>query len=76
MSMSRADSTVETCFSRAPERCWQAVAKLLSAVTRAFCSAASSGVTSVAVKASICLSVRHLTGSLRATPRGSTAAMS
>ncbi len=74
--MSRAESTVETWPSSLAERRLQEASKLRSAAASALISAGVSGVVSTAVYASICRSVRHSTGALRATPRGSTATMS
>ncbi|MEY9487206.1 hypothetical protein RKD26_003000 [Streptomyces calvus] len=54
----------------------QPSANFLYAATSVSISPASSGVTSVRVYASIAGPSRHSTGSLRATPRGSTATMS
>ncbi len=74
--MSRAASTVETCRSSRAERVPQPSANLRSAATSASRSFSSSGVWSVCVYASIWRPLRHSTGSLRATPRGSIATMS
>ncbi len=53
-----------------------ALGELLVRVDQPSVSLASSGVASVCVYASIARPSRHSTGSLRATPRGSTATMS
>lgn len=76
MSMSRAVSTVETWGRISPERCSQPFANFVYAPPSSVTSAASSGVWSTWVYVSICGPVRHTTGSLRATPRGSMATMS
>jgi hypothetical protein len=76
MSMSRAASTVDTCGSTLAARVSQPCANFLYADERPLTSVASSGVWSTCVYVSIWWSVRHSTGSLRATPRGSIAAMS
>lgn len=74
--MSRAASTVETCRSSSGDRSPQPSANFLYAATSWSVSRPSSGVLSVWVYVSISGPVRHSTGSLRATPRGSTATMS
>lgn len=74
--MSRAASTVETCRSSRAECAPQPSANSLYASTSSPVSRWSSGVVSVCVYVSIARPSRHSTGSLRATPRGSTATMS
>ncbi len=74
--MSRAASTVETCWSSFPERDAQAPANFLKASVSSPTSRSLSGVASTLVKASISASLRQVTGSLAATPRGSIATMS
>lgn len=74
--MSRAVSTVETCGRIPRDFFAQPAEKFRKAALSALTSAVSSGVWSTCVNVSIWGPVRHSTGSLRATPRGSTATMS
>ena len=74
--MSRAASTVETKGRIRCERVWQPAANSLNAVTSRTRSAALSGVWSTCVYASMAGPVRHSTGLLASTPRGSKETMS
>ncbi|CAM5253240.1 hypothetical protein SHIRM173S_08878 [Streptomyces hirsutus] len=76
MSMSRAASMVDTWRSSFGASAPQPSANFRYPATSVSASLSSSGVKSVCVYASISGPSRHSTGSLRATPRGSTATMS
>ncbi len=74
--MSRAASTVDTWRSSLGASAPQPSANVRYAATSPSSSFPSSGVMSVCVYVSMSGPSRHSTGSLRATPRGSTATMS